>query len=156
MAQLALEEKLAGEAQAVLEQGFAKKVFVDKREIDVNTRLLAAAKKRGRRRKGRRCLSRTQRHAQAAATGDADVKVGAQYLELRRCREGRRSAPAWHRQGQHRQGRPEGKERVDEAGILLGIAHLRNNNKAEAAKAFRTVKQDPTMVRIAKLWLLNT
>jgi hypothetical protein len=39
---------------------------------------------------------------------------------------------------------------------LLGIAHLRNNNKAEAARAFRTVKRDPTMVRIAKLWLLNT
>ena len=28
--------------------------------------------------------------------------------------------------------------------------------KAEAEKAFRTVKTDPTMTRIAKLWLLNT
>ena len=45
MAQLALEEKLAGEAQAVLEQGFTKKVFVDERDVSVNTRLLAAAKK---------------------------------------------------------------------------------------------------------------
>ena len=44
----------------------------------------------------------------------------------------------------------------DEAGILLGIANLRVNNKAEAEKAFRTVKADPTMTRIAKLWLLNT
>ena len=45
---------------------------------------------------------------------------------------------------------------ADEAGILLGIAYLRADNKAEAAKAFNTVKQDPTMERIAKLWLLNT
>ena len=35
-AQLALEEKLAGEAQAVLEQGFANKVFVTERDISVN------------------------------------------------------------------------------------------------------------------------
>ncbi len=47
-------------------------------------------------------------------------------------------------------------QKNDEANILLGIAHLRNNNKAEAAKAFRAVKRDPTMARIAKLWLLNT
>ena len=45
---------------------------------------------------------------------------------------------------------------ADEAGILLGIANLRNNNKTEATKAFNTVKTDPTMTRIAKLWLLNT
>jgi len=47
-------------------------------------------------------------------------------------------------------------ERVDEAYMTLGLAHLKNNNKAEAAKAFRLVKRDPIMVRIAKLWLLNT
>jgi len=40
--------------------------------------------------------------------------------------------------------------------MLLGVAHLKNNNKTEAAKAFKAVKKDPTMVRIAKLWLLNT
>ena len=44
LAQLSLEEKLACEAQTVLEQGFTKKVFVEKRDVDVNTRLLATAK----------------------------------------------------------------------------------------------------------------
>jgi hypothetical protein len=40
--------------------------------------------------------------------------------------------------------------------LLLGIAQLRAGNKPEAAKAFQTVTKDPTMARIAKLWLLNT
>ena len=53
-------------------------------------------------------------------------------------------------------GDPKEAERTDEASILLGMAHLKSNNKAEAAKAFRSVKKDPTMVRIAKLWLRNT
>ena len=44
----------------------------------------------------------------------------------------------------------------DQAGILLGIASLKSSNKDEASKAFKTVKVDPTMTRIAKLWLLNT
>ena len=46
--------------------------------------------------------------------------------------------------------------KVDEAYMVLGLAHLRNNNKTEARKAFNLVKRDPTMVRIAKLWNLNT
>ena len=33
LAQLALDEKLAGEAQAALEQGFTKKVFTDQRDV---------------------------------------------------------------------------------------------------------------------------
>ncbi len=43
----------------------------------------------------------------------------------------------------------------DEAAMLLGIANLRLNNKEEATKAFQTVKQNPTMARIAKLWMLH-
>jgi hypothetical protein len=36
------------------------------------------------------------------------------------------------------------------------MAYLKANNKGEAAKAFRKATKDPTMMRIAKLWLLNT
>jgi len=49
-----------------------------------------------------------------------------------------------------------GVKNPDEAGLLLGIAHMRANNKPEAAKAFSTVNKDATMTRIAKLWLLKT
>ncbi len=154
MAQLALENKLAGEAQAVLEQGFTKKVFVDERMINVNTRLLAAAKKEAESDKA--TLATREAEARAAATGDAAVKVGAQYLGYGDAAKAADLLQKGIAKGGIAKGDPKEKQRIDEASILLGIAHLRNNNKAEAAKAFRSVKQDPTMVRIAKLWLLNT
>jgi thioredoxin-like negative regulator of GroEL len=154
MAQLALEEKLAGEAQAVLEQGFTKKIFVDERSVSVNTRLLAAAKKEADADKP--TLPKREADARAASTGDAAVKVGAQYLGFGDAVKAADLLQKGIAKGGIAKGDPKEKQRVDEASILLGIAHLRNNNKAEAAKAFRSVKQDPTMVRIAKLWLLNT
>jgi tetratricopeptide (TPR) repeat protein len=154
MAQLALEDKLAGEAQSVLEQAFAKKIFVTERDISVNTRLLAAAKKESEADKA--TLAKREAEARAAATGDAAVKVGAQYLGYGDAVKAVDLLSKGIAKGGIAKGDPKEKERIDEASILLGIAHLRNNNKAEAAKAFRSVKQDPTMVRIAKLWLLNT
>ena len=154
MAQLALEEKLSCEAESVLEQGFAKKVFVEQRDIDVNKRLLAAAQKQLAVEKA--ALAQNEAAAKSAATGDGLVKVGAQYLA---CGDAAKAIPllqAGIAKGGLAKGEPKEAERVDEANMLLGIAHLKANNKAEAAKAFRAVKRDPTMVRIAKLWLLNT
>ena len=154
MAQLALEEKLPGEAQSALETGFTRKVFVQERDVSVNTRLLAAAKKEADADKA--TLAKREADARAAATGDAAVKVGAQYLGYGDAVKAADLLQKGIAKGGIAKGDPKEKQRVDEASILLGIAHLRNNNKAEAAKAFRSVKQDPTMVRIAKLWLLNT
>jgi hypothetical protein len=154
MAQLGLEEKLACEAQTVLEQGFAKKVFVDKRDVDVNTRLLEAAKKEAAAEKA--ALAKNEAAARSAATGDALVKVGAQYLACGDVAKGTQLIQAGITKGNLAKGEPKEAERNDEAYLILGMGHLKNNNKAEAAKAFRAVKKDPTMVRIAKLWLLNT
>ena len=154
MAQLALEDKLAGEAQSVLEQGFSKKIFVQERDVSVNTRLLAAAKKEAD--TDKTTIAKREAEARAAATGDAAVKVGAQYLAFGDAAKAADLLQKGIAKGSIAKGDPKEKQRVDEASILLGIAHLRNNNKSEAAKAFRSVKQDPTMVRIAKLWLLKT
>ena len=154
MAQLGLEEKLACEAQSVLEQGFAKKVFVEKRDVDVNTRLLEAAKKEAAIEKPG--LAKNEAAAQGAATGDALVKVGAQALVCGDAAKGAQLIQAGITKGSLAKGEPKEAERNDEAYMLLGVAHLKNNNKTEAAKAFKAVKKDPTMVRIAKLWLLNT
>jgi tetratricopeptide (TPR) repeat protein len=154
LAQLSLEQKLACEAQTVLEQGCTKKVFVEKRDVDVNTRLLDAAKKEAATEKA--ALPKSEAAAQSAATGDALVKAGAQALGCGDAAKATQLIQAGITKGSLAKGDPKEAERNDEAYILLGMAHLKNNNKAEAAKAFRNVKKDPTMVRIAKLWLLNT
>ena len=154
LAQLSLEQKLACEAQTVLEQGFTKKAFVEKRDVDVNTRLLEAAKKEAAIEKPG--LAKNEAAAQGAATGDALVKVGAQALVCGDAAKGAQLIQAGITKGSLAKGEPKEAERNDEAYMLLGVAHLKNNNKTEAAKAFKAVKKDPTMVRIAKLWLLNT
>jgi tetratricopeptide (TPR) repeat protein len=146
MAQIALDEGLPGEAQSVLEQAFEKKMFKDQREIDLNTRLLNKAKTEGA--IGKTKLAEQDAAARATPTGDDDVKVGATYLSYGDSAKAIEAIKRGISQGKLTQ--------ADEAGILLGIAYLRSNNKAEAAKAFHSVKQDPTMARIAKLWLLNT
>jgi tetratricopeptide (TPR) repeat protein len=146
MAQIALDLGLPGEAQAILEQAFTKKLFTDQREIDKNTRLLNLAKTTAT--KDKAAMAAKEVSAKAAATGDADVQLGAAYLGYG---ENEKAVEALKR------GIAKGKlTDADRAGILLGIANLKVNNKAEAAKSFRTVKTDPTMTRIAKLWLLNT
>jgi tetratricopeptide (TPR) repeat protein len=154
MAQLALEEKLACEAENVLQQGFSRKVFVEQRDVDVNKRLLAAAQKQLATEKA--SMAQNEAAAKSAATGDGLVKVGAQYLACGEAAKAVSLLQAGIAKGGIAKGDPKEAERTDEAYLLLGMAQLKSNNKAEAAKAFRAVKRDPTMVRIAKLWLLNT
>jgi Tfp pilus assembly protein PilF len=154
MAQLAMEEKLSCEAQTVLEQGFTKKIFVEARDIDVNKRLLTAAQKEVAAEKA--ALAKNEAAGKSAATGDGLVKVGAQYLTCGDAAKGTQLIQAGITKGSIAKGDPKEAERVDEAYVLLGMGYLKSDNKAEAAKAFRAVKRDPTMVRIAKLWLLNT
>jgi hypothetical protein len=146
MAQIALDQGLPGEAQAVLEEAFAKKLFPDDRQISLNNRLLTKAKEVAA--KDRAALAAKETAARSAATGDDLVHVGASYLSFG---DNQKAVDAL------KEGIAKGKlTNADEAGILLGIANLRVNNKAEAEKAFRMVKTDPTMKRIAGLWLLNT
>jgi len=153
-AQLTLERKLACEAQTILEAGFAKKVFVEKRDVEVNTRLLNVAKTDCAKEKA--AIPQTEAAARAAKTGDEDVTLGAQYLSIGEASKAVEALQRGITKGSIAKGDPKENERVDEASMLLGLAHLKNNNKAEASKAFKQVKKDPTMVRIAKLWLLKT
>jgi hypothetical protein len=146
MAQIALDEGLPGEAQAVIEDALAKKLFTDQRQIDLNNRLLAKAKDSAA--KDKAALAAKEAAAKSAATGDDLVHLGAVYMSYGENDKGLEALKAGIAKGNL--------TKADQAGILLGLAYLRTNNKAEAAKAFRTVKVDPTMTRIAKLWLLNT
>lgn len=145
MAQLSMAQGLPGEAQAMLEKGQAKGAFNDARNKDHATRILGEAKTAVANDKG--TLDKQDAAARAKPTGDSDVKLGAAYLSYG---ENDKAIEAIQR------GLSKGSVKdPDEAGLLLGIAYLRANNKAEATKAFQTVTKNPTMARIAKLWLLN-
>ena len=152
-AQLALDEKLSCEAQTILEEGFTKKIFVDKRDVDVNTRLLNTAKPRCVTEKA--SVAAAENQAAQAATGDEFVKAGAQQLVGGNFAKAAEDIQKGISKGSLAKGDQYEAVRNDEAYILLGIAHMKNKNVPEAQKAFRAVKKDPTMVSIARLWLLS-
>ncbi len=78
MAQLAIDAGTPGEAQKVLEQGFAANVFTEQRAKERNQRLLEAAKKAAA--TDQATLAKSEAEAKAAKTGDADVALGSAYL----------------------------------------------------------------------------
>jgi tetratricopeptide (TPR) repeat protein len=145
MAQLALSQGLPGEAQAIIEKGQQKGAFTAQREKDLATRILADAKQAVTLDKS--TLDKQDASARAKPTGEADVKLGAAYLSYGMNDKAIESLQRGIGKG--------GVKNPDEAGLLLGIAYMRSNNKAEAIKAFHTVKQNPGMTRIAKMWLIN-
>lgn len=152
-AQLTLDEKLSCEAQSALEEGFTKKVFVDKRDIDVNTRLLTRAKTSCDAEKS--AVAAAENAGGLAATGDGLVKAGAQQLVGGNPAKAVEDIQKGIAKGSLAKGDPFEAQRNDEAYLLLGIANAKNKNTPEAQKAFRAVKKDPTMVSIARLWLLS-
>jgi tetratricopeptide (TPR) repeat protein len=144
-AQLALEAGSPGEAQAILEKGFAKKAFTEKRDIDRNQRLLESAKKQAE--SSQANLAKTAAEAAAAKTGDKDVALGVAYLGYQQYDK---AAEALSR-GLAKPGVPN----PAEARLSLGIAELGAGHKDEARKAFKAVKGNATLERLANLWSLH-
>lgn len=145
MAEIALNAGLPGEAIQAIEAGKAKSAFKENRKADVE-KLLDRAKAAAE--TDKKSLAQQEASAKANPQGNLDVKLGAAYLSY-----------GDHAKAIEMLSRGIGKGGVrnpDEAAILLGIAQLRAGNKPEAAKAFETVNKDPTLTRVAKLWLLNT
>jgi len=145
-AQLAIGQGLPGEAQAVIEKGLQKGVFTRPSQKEQANQLMAEAKQAVTLDKS--TLEKQDVAARAKPTGDNDVKLGAAYLSYGDAAKAIEAIQRGIAKG--------GVKNPDDAGLLLGIAQLRAGNKPEAAKAFQTVNKDPTMTRIAKLWLLNT
>lgn len=145
MAQRAIEKGLPGEAQSALEAGFARKAFTEKRDIDRNTRLLATAKERAA--ADRAALAKADKEAAAGKSADADLRVGQAYMSY-----GQYAAAVTSIQRAIAKGNATDPV---EAQMVLGIAQLKAGNKAEASKAFRAVKGDADIQRVAKLWSLR-
>ncbi|MFZ9871972.1 MAG: hypothetical protein ACO329_04190 [Steroidobacteraceae bacterium] len=145
MAQRAIEMNIPAEGQKTLEAAFAKKAFTEKRDIDRNTRLLNAAKERAAASKAG--VAKQERDAAAGKSGDADLAVGQVHLSLGDAASAVKAIQRGIAKGNV--------TNVAEAQLVLGIAQLRAGNKAEASKAFKAVKGDADLERVAKLWALR-
>jgi hypothetical protein len=140
MAQLALEAGSPGEAQKVLEKGFAANVFNEQRAKDRNTRLLETVKKNVA--SDQAALPKTEKEAENFGVGLAYYGYG-QYDKAA---------------DQISKGLTKGGLRNDaEARLLLGIAQLKGGHKDEAVKSFKAVKDpnNPTLEQLANLWALH-
>jgi tetratricopeptide (TPR) repeat protein len=146
MAQLAIEQGSPGEAQRILEKGIEKNVFAEQREKDRNTRLLESAKKQAQTDKA--SIPKMAKDAASPnATGDRLIGLGIAYMSYQQYDK---AAEAFQ------QALAKGSlKNPEEAQIFLGISQLKQQKKDEALKAFKAVKNDPKLSRIASLWALH-
>jgi len=144
-AQLAIEAGSPGEAVSILEKGTQKNVFTDARNADKAKRLLESAKKQAETDKA--SLDKVANDAAAAKTGQKDVGVGLAFLSYKEYDKAY--------QALERGLSKPGVQNEAEARLLLGIAALGAGKKDEAQKAFKAVKGDPKLERIANLWSLH-
>ena len=98
MAQLAIEAGSPGEAQRILEKGFAANVFTDARVKEQATRACSTPPRRLPPRT-RPAWPRSKPRPRRAKTGDADVARGQRLPELRAERQGHRSPAAGSTKG---------------------------------------------------------
>ncbi len=144
-AQLALDAGSPGEAQKILEKGFAAGVFSDQRSKDRNTRLLESVKKSAG--SDQPTLPKQEKDADAAATGSKNVAVGLAYYGY-----GQNDKAIDEIQKGIAKG---GLKNEADAHLLLGIVQLKAGHKDDALKSFKAVKGDPTLERLANLWTLR-
>lgn len=146
MAQLAIEQGSPGEAQRILEKGMQQEVFKEQRDKDRNQRLLDSAKKQAA--TDRAGIPKMAQEVEGAnATSDRLVGLGIAYLSYEQYDK---AADAFAKALE----KPNVRN-PDEVRIFLGIAQLKSQNKDAAVKAFRSVKTDPKLSRIASLWALH-
>ena len=145
MAQLALEAGSPGEAQRVLEKGFAKNVFAEQRAKERNQRLLERAKKAAA--TDQPSLPRIEKEAESASTGAKNVGLGVAYYGYGQYDKAADELSKGLTKG--------GLRNEAEARLLLGIAQLKAGHKEDATKSFHAVKGDPALERIANLWTLH-
>ena len=143
MAQLALQQKQAGEAKKLLDDAFASGLLGKGAEAERQKRLLALASERV----AEAPAQLKQAEAEALASGDGSdlVNVGFAYTGLGQFEKGIDLM---------RQGIAKGKlKRADEANLHLGIAYLRAGQKAKARETFKQVSGTDGSADLARLWM---
>jgi hypothetical protein len=147
MAEIALDAGYPGETQNVLQQGFAKNVFVEQRDKDRYHHLLEGAKQRAANDQSQ--LATVEQSAAAAANGDPLVQLGAAYISYGQNDKAVAAITKGITKG--------GLKSPDEANLLLGIALLRQKSNGAAQQAFDKVAASSNngYARLGKLWALR-
>jgi tetratricopeptide (TPR) repeat protein len=145
MAQLALEAGSPGEAEQVLERGFAKNIFTDQRSKDKNQRLLAKAKQLAA--TDQASLAKVAAEADSSPNGQKNYAMGLAYLGYQQYDKAASELNKGISKGNVKN--------PAEAELLLGIAELKSGHKDDAVKAFHAVKGDPVLEKLAGLWVLH-
>jgi hypothetical protein len=143
-AELATSVGLHTEAEKVFEAGLKAGVFKDSEKTTAERRMKSAATEAA---AGRATLAKLEAQAASAPTGEPAVTLGMQrywYGEVDK-------AVAALQQGIAKGGL-KGSDQI-EASLMLGMAQLRNKDKAAAQKTFAGIKTtDPNWQRIARFW----
>jgi Tfp pilus assembly protein PilF len=147
MAEIALDAGYPGETQAILQQAFAKNVFVEQRDKDRYQHLLDGAKQRAASDQAQ--LGDSEHTAESATTGGPLVQVGAAYISYGQNEKAIAAITKGIAKG--------GLKSPDEANLLLGLAQLRQKNSAAAQQAFDKVAASSNngYARLGKLWALR-
>lgn len=146
MTEMLLESGLPGEAKAVMDAGYAAKVFdtTDKARADRYMRRMNDAKAAAA--KDQQSLPTIEKDAERAATGQGDVALGLAYWSFGQYDKAAAALTRGLQKG--------GVRDPQEAQVLLGVTDLKLGKKAEAIQAFEQVKGDPAMEDVARLWTL--
>ncbi len=144
-AQLAIEAGSPGEAEQVIEKGMQENIFPDARTQGKAKRLLADAKRAAAR--DQASLSKAAREAALSSSGNQDVGLGLAYYGYQQYDKAIQALTQGIAKG--------GLKDPSQAHLLLGIAQLKAGDKTAALKAFKSVKGDATLQRLATLWSLR-
>jgi tetratricopeptide (TPR) repeat protein len=148
MAQLSMDAGVPGEAEAVVERNIQNGTLKsdDKTEQGRYDRLLSGAKKQAA--TDRASLPQLAKEAEKATQGQADVALGHAYMSYGQYDDAIKALERGIKKG--------GVTDMDEAQILLGIAHLKKGNKDPARQAFTTVKDGSKWTDLSQLWVIRS
>jgi tetratricopeptide (TPR) repeat protein len=146
MTEILLDSGLPGEASAVMEAGYQANAFAspDKARADRYARRRAEARTMAN--KDQQSLPAFERDAQKAPTGQGSVALGLAYASFGQYDKAVAALNAGIQKG--------GVRDLQQAQLTLGLANLKLGKKADAIKAFESVKGDAPMEDVARLWVL--
>jgi tetratricopeptide (TPR) repeat protein len=146
MGSIAMDQGAPAEAQHALENGLARGVFAnDAHALARAQRALESAKKKAA--EDQANLPNAEKAADAATDGQAAATVGQAYFGYQQYDKAAAVLAKALTKG--------GLKNAADTRLLLGTAQLKAGHKDDALKTFKQVKGDPTLERVANLWVIH-